>query len=142
MKQRRPETRSRFLLLLSDTLLNTMNPHVETLQSTLEELRRQPESSRPQLQAKASIQSAIALADTLSGLTVVVNDMASSAIERLNELSKAIETATAQAKQSSDESSKLSKKLNTLTVWIAVAALASAAGTITQALVALGSHPK
>lgn len=119
-----------------------MSPHLEALQSTLQELGTRPETARPQTQAKASIQSAIAITDSLSGLTVAVNDLANRTIGRLNELTRAIDAATVQAKQSSDESGKLSKKLNTLTVWIAIAALASAAATITQAVVALTNHPK
>jgi len=119
-----------------------MNPNVEILIEILDDLRKEPESARPRLEAKASIHSAIAVTESLLGLTVAVNDLANRTIGRLNELTRAIDAATAQARQSSDESSNLSKKLNTLTVWIALAAIASAAGTIAQAMIALSSHPK
>jgi hypothetical protein len=81
------------------------------------------------LKAKADALSALAITESLAELTV--------AIDRLQGLASAIEAATAQAKQSSGESSNLSKKLNRLTIWIAIAALGSAAGTILQAVVAI-----
>jgi hypothetical protein len=114
-----------------------MNPHSEDLLSTLEELKRQPETARPLLQAKAAIQSAVAVTESLAALTFAVDDVANRTIGRMNDRIKAIEATTTQAKESSEESSNLAKTLNRLTIWIAIAALGSAAGTILQAVVAI-----
>jgi hypothetical protein len=113
------------------------NPHSEALLTTLKEMLHLPETARPLLEAKASIQSAVAVTEFLAALTLAVNDVANRTIGRMNDLIKAIEAATAQAKESSAESSNLAKMLNRLTIWIALAALGSAAGTILQAVAAI-----
>jgi hypothetical protein len=114
-----------------------VKPYSEDLLKILEELKRQPESAHPFIQAKAAIQSAVAVTESLAALTFAVDDVANRTIGRMNDLIKAIEAATSQAKESSNESSNLAKTLNRLTIWIAIAALGSAVGTILQAVVAV-----
>jgi hypothetical protein len=94
------------------------------------------------------MQSAIAITEALIGLTVAVEDLANRTVTRMNALSETITKASEQSAQTSalastqaatasQESGALQRKLNKLTIWIVVAAIASGLGTVVQAIVAV-----
>lgn len=100
------------------------------------------------LQMQGSMQSAIAITEALIGLTVAVEDLANRTVTRMNALSETITKASEQSAQTSalastqaatasQESGALQRKLNKLTIWIVVAAIASGLGTVVQAIVAV-----
>lgn len=117
-----------------------MSKYTVEIEDVLTRLGREAESSRPGLEARGSMLSALAIADALTGLTVAVEDHANRTVQRMTSLTTAIEAVNAVMEGSSEESGKLSRKLNSLTVWIAIAAIASAAATIAQVVIAVWSR--
>lgn len=118
----------------------------ERLQILQAKLAQTQGNEIPQLAAlrEANIASAIEISDALAGLNFAINDFANRAATVLGNLTKTIEAATAQAEVSSTESTKvakesatLSEKLNRLTRWIIVVAVASSLAALVQAGVAL-----
>jgi hypothetical protein len=78
-----------------------------------------------QVQKEADIQCAIEIIEAMGSLTVAVNDMANRS-----------EAASKESGRVAAESANLSRKLNRLTVWIVIAAIASAVAACVQAWVA------
>ncbi len=102
------------------------------------------ESAQRKTQIEVDLECAIEINDALVGLTTAANDMSNRLVLTLTNLTGAIEKSTAQAVVSSEEatsvakeSANLSRKLNRLTLWIIIAAIASAASAIVQAVVAI-----
>jgi hypothetical protein len=119
-----------------------MNSPRENLEAAKQKIRKAPQNEtalRP-VQAEASIDCAIEVAEALISLRVAVEDMANRSVLVIGNLMVVIEKATAQAILSSDESTKVAKesanlsaKLNRLTKWIIIAAILSALAAIIQA---------
>jgi hypothetical protein len=121
---------------------------LDDLRNTLDILPRRTASEHSMLQMQGSMQSAIAITEALIGLTVAVEDLANRTVTRMNALSETITKASEQSAQTSalastqaatasQESGALQRKLNKLTIWIVVAAIASGLGTVVQAIVAV-----
>jgi len=102
------------------------------------------ESAQRKTQIEVDLECAIEINYALVGLTTAANDISNRLVLTLTNLTGAIEKSTAQAVVSSEEatsvakeSANLSRKLNRLTLWIIIAAIASAASAIVQAVVAI-----
>lgn len=80
--------------------------------------------------SEVNVDCAVEMAETLVGLTVVVEDMANRSVIVMDNLIAAVDKAAA-------ESANVAKKLNTLTIWIIMAAIASAIAAAVQAGVAV-----
>jgi hypothetical protein len=124
----------------------------ERLQKHMTVFRSTPgneDAFRPTV-AAANVDCAIEITEALIGLTVAVQSMETKSVIVMNNLIKKLDEATVQAAESSKESGKvaaesanLSQQLNSLTIWIIIAAFLSAIAAVVQAGVAVVTltHP-